>query len=151
DIRTTWLDKIHWSKTHHQWFLLAYPFAFRSLDLSEYDLVISNKSAFCFTVRVRPDAQHLCYCLTPTRFVWNFDGYVRGEGASGVARRVVPSFLPYLRALERGAAQRVTRFAAISKVVQERIYKYYYLPSHIIHPPVETARFHANSAPPEDF
>ncbi|MCA1553748.1 MAG: glycosyltransferase family 4 protein, partial [Chloroflexi bacterium] len=51
DVRTTWLDRAQLSKTHHQWFLPAYPFAFRSLDLSNYDLVISNKSAFCINVR----------------------------------------------------------------------------------------------------
>ncbi len=151
DIRTTWLDKIHWSKTHHQWFLLAYPFAFRSLDLSAYELIISNKSAFCITVRARPSARHLCYCLTPTRFVWNFDAYVRGEGTSGLARRVVPPFLPPLQAIEHQAAQRVDEFAAISKAVQRRIDQHYQRPSRVIYPPVETERFIPQSVPAEDF
>lgn len=151
DIRTTWLDKLHWSKTHHQWFLLAYPFAFRALDLSAYDLVISNKSAFCINVRTRNGARHLCYCLTPTRFVWNFAGYVRGEGAGAIARAVVPSVLSYLQSIEREAAQRVTAFAAISRIVQARIDKFYGMPSRIIHPPVETERFQANTQLPADF
>jgi glycosyltransferase involved in cell wall biosynthesis len=151
DIRTTWLDRIQLSKTRHQWFLLAYPFAFRSLDLSAYDVVISNKSAFCINIRTRPDARHLCYCLTPTRFVWNFEGYVRGEGASRIARLAVPPFLPYLRRVERQAAQRVQRFAAISTAIQTRINKHYHLPSRIVHPPVVTSRFRVNRQPPADF
>ncbi|MBI5878403.1 MAG: glycosyltransferase [Chloroflexi bacterium] len=151
DIRTTWLDRIGWSKTHHQWFLLAYPLAFRALDLAAYDLVISNKSAFCFTARTRPDARHLCYCLTPTRFVWNFAAYVRGEGAGGVARWAVPPFLPYLQRVERQAAARVTRFAAISGVVQARIRTHYGRESKVVFPPVAVERFRPNTAPPDDY
>ncbi|MBI3733365.1 MAG: glycosyltransferase [Chloroflexi bacterium] len=151
DIRTSWLDRIRWSKTHHQWFLLAYPFAFRSLDLSAYDVVISNKSAFCINVRVRDDARHLCYCLTPTRFVWNFASYVRGEEAGGLARRTVPPFLPYLRSVEYHAAQRVAAFAAISKAVQQRVERYYRRPSNLIYPPVDVERFAPSREPVEDF
>ncbi len=151
DIRTTWLDRIGLSKSHHQWFLLAYPFAFRSLDLSEYDLVISNKSAFCMNVRVRPGARHLCYCLTPTRFVWNLSGYVRGEDLGGIARRLVPPLLPLLKQMEVKAAQRVTKFAAISHAVQARVRRFYKRESQIIYPPVDAERFHGNDKPPERF
>jgi glycosyltransferase involved in cell wall biosynthesis len=151
DIRTTWLDKIQLSKTHHQWFLLAYPFAFRSLDLSAYDVVISNKSAFCIVARTRSNARHFCYCLTPTRFVWNFDGYVRGEGASRLARLAVPPCLPYLQSVERQAAQRVHHFAAISRVVQQRIQRHYQRDSQVLYPPVATSRFRMNTRSPDDF
>ncbi|MCA1553484.1 MAG: glycosyltransferase, partial [Chloroflexi bacterium] len=151
DIRTTWLDRVGLSKTHHQWFLPAYPFAFRSLDLSDYDLVISNKSAFCINVRVRCDAQHLCYCLTPTRFVWNFGAYVRGEGAGSLARIAVPPLLPLLKRIEFAAAQRVAQFAAISRAIQQRIQQSYARTSEVIYPPVDVERFHAQVTPPEDF
>ena len=151
DIRATWLNRIGLSKTHHQWFLLAYPFVFGSLDLSAYDLVISNKSAFCFNVRAGDRTRHLCYCLTPTRFVWNFDNYVRGEGAGGIARRAVPPFLPYLQKLERQAASRVTAFGAISRAVQDRIERFYQCNSDIVYPPVDVGRFGANARPPDDF
>ena len=151
DIRTTWLDRIGWSKSHHQWFLLAYPFAFGGLDLSAYDLIISNKSAFCINIRSCNGARHLCYCLTPTRFVWNFDGYVRGEGAGALARRAVPPFLPYLQRVEREAAARVSRFAAISDAVSQRIQRHYGRESQIVFPPVDAARFRPNLDMPEDF
>jgi len=151
DIRTTWLNRIRLSKTHHQWFLLAYPFAFGSLDLSSYDLVISNKSAFCFNVRTGARTRHVCYCLTPTRFVWNFENYVRGEGAGGIAQRAVPRFLPYLQKVERQAAARVSSFGAISKAVHQRIERFYHRDSEIVYPPVDAGRFRANCAPPDDF
>jgi len=151
DIHTSPLDRIRRNKTHHQWFLLAQPCAFQSLDPSDYYLVISNKSAFCLNVHVRPDARHLCYCLTPTRFVWDFANYVRGEGAGGIARIAVPPLLPLLKRIEFKAAQRVTRFAAISHAVQQRIQQSYRCDSQVIYPPVDTERFHANDAPAEKF
>ncbi|MEZ4640663.1 MAG: hypothetical protein R2856_37855 [Caldilineaceae bacterium] len=46
--------------------------AFQRTDLSGFDLVLSNKSGFCHGVRTRNGdrkAVHVCYCLTPTRFL----------------------------------------------------------------------------------
>ena len=45
-----------------------------------YDVVLSNKSGFCHGVKVRSDAWHIDYCLTPTRYVWMPDSYLQREG-----------------------------------------------------------------------
>ena len=141
DIHTTWMDRLPGIHRHHQPYLLFYPLAFGGLDLGDYDLVISNKSAFCFGVRTAPKARHVCYCLTPTRFVWDFETYVASEQVGGVARRLVQPFLGWLRQWERAAAQRVDTFVAISNEVQERIRHLYDRESVIIYPPVATERF----------
>ena len=95
DIRTTWLNRIQLSKTHHQWFLLAYPFAFGSLDLSAYDLVISNKSAFCFNVRT--GAQNAPPVLLPDADAFRLElrnlCARRGRGRHRAARRAALSAL----------------------------------------------------------
>lgn len=141
DIRTTWMDRLPGIYRQHQPYLLLYPLAFGRLELRGYDLVLSNKSAFCLGVRVPPETRHLCYCLTPTRFVWDFETYVRREQVSTVARRLVRPFLSLLQKWERKAAQRVDAFAAISAEVQARIRHLYDCNSVIIHPPVDTQRF----------
>jgi len=141
DIHATWMDRLPGIHRHHQPYLLFYPLAFGGLDLGDYDLVISNKSAFCFGVRTAPKARHVCYCLTPTRFVWDFDTYVASEQVGGVARRLVQPFLGWLRQWERAAAERVDTFVAISNEVQERIRHLYDRESVIIYPPVATERF----------
>jgi len=141
DIRTTWLDRLPGIYRHHQPYLLLYPLAFGGIDLSDYDLVISNKSAFCLGVQTGPQTRHLCYCLTPTRFVWNFDGYVQREHVNGPARRLVRPFLSWLQHWERAAADRVDAFLSISKEVQVRIERYYGRQAPIIYPPVDTRRF----------
>jgi glycosyltransferase involved in cell wall biosynthesis len=140
-IHTTWLDRLPGIYHHHQPYLLLYPLAFGGLELADYDLVVSNKSAFCLGVRTPPGTRHLCYCLTPTRFVWDFRTYVEREQIGDAARRLVRPFLGWLQRWERSAADRVTGFVAISQAVQDRIRQYYGRESEIVHPPVDTSRF----------
>src|SRR5690606_9533713 len=65
DIRTTWMDRLPGIYAHHQKYLPLYPLAWGGVDLSDYDLVLSNKSGFCHGVQTG-DALHICYCLAPT-------------------------------------------------------------------------------------
>lgn len=140
-IRTSFLDRWPLARTHHMWFLPFYPLAFESFDLTGYDLVISNKSAFCHGVISTPESLHVCYCLTPTRFVWQTHDYVAREGMGALPRLVLPLFLNYLRLWDRAAADRVDVFAAISRAVQARVQKFYRRPSEVIHPPVQVDQF----------
>jgi glycosyltransferase involved in cell wall biosynthesis len=141
DVRTTWMDRLPGIYRHHQPYLLLYPSAFSGLELRDYDLVISNKSAFCFGIQTPPDTRHLCYCLTPTRFVWNFEDYVGREQAGGAARQLVRPFLGPLQRWEQAAAGRVDAFVAISQEVRARIGQLYGRDSTVIYPPVDTGRF----------
>jgi glycosyltransferase involved in cell wall biosynthesis len=141
DIRTTWMDRLLGIHRHHQPYLLLYPLAFGGLELAGYDLVISNKSAFCLGVRTPPETRHLCYCLTPTRFVWDYEAYVSREQVGGAVQSLVRPFLGRLQEWERAAADRVDAFVAISDAVQGRIRRLYDRDSSIIYPPVDTRRF----------
>ena len=147
DIRLSFMDKLPLVKRRHQLFLPLYPLAFESFDLRDYDLVISNKSGFCHGVITRPETLHLCYCLTTTRYLWDFHGYVQREGVSRLARVFLAPLLFYLRLWDRAAADRVDYFLAISRAVQRRIAKYYRRDSIVIHPPVDTASYGAYFSP----
>ena len=46
EIRTTFMQRLPGVLHHHQRYLPLYPVAFSRTDLSEYDLVLSNKSGF---------------------------------------------------------------------------------------------------------
>ena len=82
DIRPLWMDKLPSIHTRHQPYLPLYPVAWGGLDLSAYDVILSNKSGFCHGVRFGARTMHLCYCLAPTRYVWGLDAYVAREGMS---------------------------------------------------------------------
>ncbi len=141
DIHTSFMDRLPFVKRYHQPFLPLYPLAFENFDFTDYDLVISNKSGFCHGVITAPDTLHICYCLTPTRFLWDYPGYAQRERLRRLARLALPPFLNYLRLWDRAAADRVDHFIAISRTVQQRIAKYYRRDSAVIHPPVDTSKF----------
>ena len=141
DIRTSFMDRLPLVKRHHQPFLPLYPLAFEQFDLSEFDLVISNKSGFCHGIITLPETLHISYCLTPTRFVWEYRSYARREGIGRLANVLLQPLLNYLRTWDRLAADRVDHFVAISREVQRRIRKYYRRDSMVIYPPVETDQF----------
>ncbi len=141
DIRTSFMDRLPLVKKHHQPFLPLYPLAFEQFELRGYDLVISNKSAFCHGVITAPETLHICYCLTPTRFLWDYAGYVQREGLGRLARWALPPFLSYLRLWDKAAADRVDHFVAISQAIRQRIQKFYRRQAVVIHPPVDTTRY----------
>ncbi|RLC75296.1 MAG: glycosyltransferase family 4 protein [Chloroflexi bacterium] len=140
DIHTTWVDRMPGVYRRHQAYLPLYPLAFARTDLSGYDVVLSNKSGFCHGVRTG-EAAHICYCLAPTRYVWDFDGYAARESLPPTLRGALRPIIELLRRWDYRAAQRVTHFIAISHEIQARIRRYYRRDSAIIHPPVETGRF----------
>lgn len=141
DIRASWLNRLPFIKTHHQPFLPLYPLAFEATDLRGYDLVLSNKSAFCHGVITSPETVHICYCLTPTRFLWDYHNYARHERINPVAGALLSPVLRSLRLWDRAAADRVDHFVAISETVRQRIKKFYRRDATVIHPPVHVARF----------
>ncbi len=142
DIRTSFMQRLPLAKQRHRPFLPLYPFAFRRVDLSSYDLVISNSSGFCHCVPVPPGAVHVNYCLTPPRFLWSTDQYLSRERLPSPARAVLPPIVRRLRDWDaRTAAESVTHFVAISRAVQQRIRTVYGRDSAVIYPPVDTAAF----------
>jgi glycosyltransferase involved in cell wall biosynthesis len=151
DIRTSFMRRLPGVASHHQAYMPLYPLAFRSLDLSAYDLVLSNKSGFCHGVHTGPDTEHICYCLTPTRYLWMYDLYQQREDISPLVSTVVRLILPALRRWDYSAAQRVNHFIAISSEIQNRIRRFYDRESAVIYPPVDTDRFTPSQEPPEDY
>ncbi|MCS7062325.1 MAG: glycosyltransferase family 4 protein, partial [Anaerolineae bacterium] len=76
DIRSSWMDRLPGIHRRHQPYMPLYAWTFAHLRIpAQYDLVLSNKSAFCIGVQVAPQARHVCYCLTPTRFTFDFSSY----------------------------------------------------------------------------
>jgi len=151
DIRTSFMQRLPGIIRYYQWYLMLYPLAFESFDLSGYDVVISNKSGFCHGVVTAPETLHVCYCLTPTRFVWMYERYREREDIGRFLNVFLRMLIPWLRLWEQAAANRVDRFIAISRAIQRRIQKFYRRDSEIIYPPVDTDRFRPSGEPPGDY
>ena len=141
DVRTTWVQKIPFATKLYKNLLPLMPGAFEALDLSEYDLVLSSSSSCAKGVITRPDAVHICYCHTPTRYVWDFY-YTYRNNANWLVRMVMPHQMHKIRMWDKCAADRVDYFIANSHYIAQRIKKYYRRDSDVIYPCC-----HINEAP----
>ncbi len=139
EVRSSWMDRLPGVHRHHQPYMLLFAWTWARYRIpAQYDLVISNKSAFCIGAQPsRLDAVHICYCLTPTRFTYDFDGYTHGERIPAPAKAILRALNAYLCWWESQAAQRVTHIIAISREVQARVRRWYRRDAPIIHPPVD--------------
>jgi glycosyltransferase involved in cell wall biosynthesis len=145
DIRTTFMQRLPFVARHHRPFLPVFPLAFESLDLRQYDVVLSVSSAWSKSVLTRPETCHVCYCLSPMRFAWSFLDYAPGEVNRWQGSLLLP-ILMALRAWDVASAARVDHFIGISSHVARRILKYYRRQAAVIYPPVETRSFAAEAA-----
>ena len=130
----SFVNKIPFAKDKHEHFAYLMPLAFESLDFSKFDLVISVTSEAAKGIITKPTTLHICYCLTPTRYLWSHhELYFKDPLFKAVA---LPSIW-YLKHWDKIAAFRPDILVAQSKTVQERIKRYYGIDSEIIYPPVD--------------
>ena len=139
DIRTSFIQKLPFGKTRYQWYLPFLPMATERHDLSEFDVVISSASSFAKGIITRPETLHICYCHTPTRYLWSdTHEYIENLRYNRFIKRVViPPVIGRLRLWDQLSTTRVDHFIANSKTVRQRIWKYYRRESKVIHPPVD--------------
>jgi glycosyltransferase involved in cell wall biosynthesis len=150
EVHTSFIDRLPLARRRQQLYFPLYPLAFEQFDFGGYDVVVSNKSGFCHGVITGPETVHICYCLTPTRYVWRYHQYAEREQLGRTARLLLQPFLTNLRLWDRLAADRVDHFVAISEVVRRRIAKIYRREATVIYPPVDTGRFEP-AAQVEDY
>lgn len=126
----------------YQWYLPFMPMAVEFFDLRGYDVVISDTSSFAKGVITQPSTTHICYCHTPTRYLWSdTHQYINELKYNKFLKKIASLVLSRIRIWDRLAADRVDYFIANSKTVQERIKKYYKRDSVVIYPPVEIDKF----------
>ena len=141
DVRTSWMQRLPGLRRHHRKYFLLYPGAMERFDLTEFDLVVSNSSAYAKGVRTRADACHVCYCHTPMRFGWNFSAYAAQEQWGPLTRMALRPLVERVRRWDARTAGRPTAYLANSAAIARRIERCYGVASSVVHPPVEVDRF----------
>jgi glycosyltransferase involved in cell wall biosynthesis len=109
---------------------IFYPFAFESFDFSDYDLVISVTSSFAKSIITKPGTKHICYMLTPTRYLWSHQKEYLNNKLLG--------YTEMIKKWDYVAAQRPDKIISISETVRKRCLKYYRRNSEVIYPPFDT-------------
>jgi glycosyltransferase involved in cell wall biosynthesis len=141
-IRTSFLQKIPGARQYHRLFPWLMPLAVEQFDLSAYDIVFSISSSFAKGIITKPSTRHICYCLTPTRYLWDDSQKYASEAEyPWLVKKFIPLFLSYLRIWDKEASIRPDEMVAISRFVAERVRKYYGRHSEVIYPPVNVEKF----------
>ncbi len=150
--RTTFLQSMPGAQTRLRYYLPLMPLAVEQLDVTGFDLVISNSHAVAKGVIVSPDALHVSYLCSPMRYAWDmqFD-YLRGAGLERGARGALLRWLLHrMRIWDHRSAAGVDCFLADSQFVARRALKAYRRHAQVIYPPVDTDCFRPGTKR-EDF
>lgn len=145
----SFLNKLPFSSTNHEIFPLLTPYAFESFDFSPYDVVLSITSSDAKSIITSPKTLHICYMLTPTRYLWDgYQDHLQNPGfgfLNPFVKIFMKIFSPGLRQWDYYASNRVDKYIAISKTVSSRIQKYYGKEAEVLYPPVDTDKFNVKT------
>ena len=123
-------------KKYYRAFLPLYPFAVEKYDFSNYDLVISDSSAWVKNIITPPRTIHISYIYSPMRFLWNY--FYNDINSRPLLQKLL--LLPishFLRMWDFSSTDRSDYIFTISKYVQKRVKKYYKKKSTVIYPYVD--------------
>lgn len=152
EVRTSFLQRIPILRKRYRWLLPLMPVATEHYNLKDFDIVISSASAFSKGIVAGSNTTHICYCHTPTRYLWtDSQEYVESQRLPGVVKKVLMLYLSRLRQWDRLAADRVDVFLANSSNVKNRIRKFYRKDSLVVYPPVDTHEFQISDLPKTYF
>lgn len=151
-VTTSFIQKLPLARKHYRNYLSLMPLAVEQLDVSAYDIVISNSHAVAKGVITRSDQLHLCYCHSPVRYAWDLYHQYLGEAGlrRGLRGAVAKLMLHYLRLWDLSTVNRIDHFMANSHYIARRIRKVYRRSATVVYPPVDTDGFSLRTAK-EDF
>ena len=140
-INTTFLQKIPGATKYFRMLAPLYFPAFRSLDLQDYDLIISSSTSFAKAVRKKPQARHICFCHNVTRFLWDTETYLREYGDYRYFAPLIEKVFQIIRNLDLKYAQEPDLYIANSSIVAQRIEKIYHKQAIVVNYPIDTNNF----------
>ncbi len=132
-IKSSFLQNFPHITSNHELYPFLMPLAFEQFNFDDYDLVVSMTSEAAKGIITRPGTKHICYCLTPTRYLWSgYEDYFKNPMFKLISRPAVS----YLRAWDKISSNRPDFYIAASFEVKKRIKKYYGLESEVVYPPL---------------
>lgn len=144
-INSSFMQFVPFSSSLHEIFPVVTPLVFESFSFDNYDLVISITSSDAKGIITKPSSCHICYCLTPTRYLWSaYQDYLHEPGFGSINPLVSGLFKFFSRSLRQWdyiASYRPDAYLAISKTAATRIQKYYRKEAKVIYPPVDIDTF----------
>ena len=149
-VHTTALQNVPGASKYFRLLAPLYFPAFRSLDLQDYDLIISSSSSFAKAVRKNPTARHICFCHNVTRFLWDTRNYLREYTTFRKLYPLLEKVFQQMRKVDLSYSQEPDLYIANSSIVAKRIQTVYNKPAIVINYPIDSKKF-VFSSEKDDF
>lgn len=152
-VKTSFIEKLPLASSKHRHYLPLMPMAVEQLDVSAYDIVISNSYVAAKGILTGPDQLHISYCHSPVRFAWDLQHqYLNAAGLGKLSAKslITRLILHYIRTWDVRTSHGVDKFIANSDFIARRIDKVYRRRAEVCYPPVAVERFDLNPHK-EDF
>jgi glycosyltransferase involved in cell wall biosynthesis len=152
EIHSSWLQRLPGAEKRYRHYLPLMPQAIESLDLRDYDLILSSSHCVAKGVRKGAGAFHLSYVHAPMRYIWDrFEDYF-GPGRAGVVTRLGARILrPGLQSWDRHSSRGVDAYISNSHFIAEQVRRIYGRESAVVHPFADLSRFLDRPRRAEDF
>ena len=138
------LNRLPGITRHYRYTLPFFRRAALSLPVRNADLVVSISHSVAKAFPRRPGIPHVCYCLTPMRYLW--EPHLYGSELNDSFRGLALSYLARsLKSWDQETSGSVDHFVAISKTVPKRIERVYGRNSALVYPCSDLGFYTPNS------
>lgn len=149
-VNTTALQYLPGATKYFRLFAPLYYPMFRTLDLQDYDLVISSSSSFAKSVRTKPKAKHICFCHNVTRFLWDTPTYLQEYSNYRRYRFLLNKMFKVMQKADLKYSGEPDLYIANSSTVANRIWQHYRRKAITINYPIDSNKFHFSDSK-DDF
>ena len=144
-LKSTWMRHLRAQGNTPREYLVFHPFAIKALDLSQYDVVVSNCGGFAKTAKHAETAVHICYCHATAHFAEHPAERSSEKPANPAARIYLKPLLAGLRHMDVRYSGGPDYYIAKSRVVAEQIKERYGRNSYVVYPPIDTSKYQVRS------
>lgn len=142
---SSFLQKYPGMPKSFKYYLALMPRAIESFDFSDFDLILSDSSAYSKGAIIKKPGRHVCYLHTPTRYLTSDkEEYLKNAPIPLplIGRPIVKQITNNLTRWDLQASRRPDYLIANSNYIAQRTLTYYQrTPDEVIFPPVDTDFF----------
>ncbi len=154
DIRPSWFNNlVNTEEEMKKYFFPLAIFAMKTLDLTEFDVILTSGTHCSKYVKVSSKAILISYTFTPFRLAWNPESYSQYNNSKGIKRYLFDTVNFILRKLDFNYAKRVDNFLAMTEETRDRIKNSYKYNKNIpiFPPPIDPSSFFVSNEPKEYY
>jgi glycosyltransferase involved in cell wall biosynthesis len=150
-VQTSYLQNIPGAARYFRLLAPCYFPAFKSLNLQDYDLIISSTSSFAKAVKKKQKSLHICFCHNVTRFLWDTETYLKEYKDYSLYKPLIGRFFQLMRGIDLESSRNPDIYVANSTVVAQRIKRIYGRDATVINYPIDSRKFLLHENEKEDF